>query len=130
VKRGVPRFAVDKSKSVIKSHFQSVRRAYQAKIPIAMGTDAGTPFNCHGENLIETELLVRAGFTPMESIVSATQTASGVLGFKDKIGTLEKGKQADLVLFSGDPLEDIKLLQRKDQLLVIMKGGHFYKCNL
>jgi len=130
VKRGVPRFAVDKSKSVIKSHFQSVRRAYQAKIPIAMGTDAGAPFNCHGENLIETELLVRAGFTPMESIVSATQTASGVLGFKDKIGTLEKGKQADLVLFSGDPLEDIKLLQRKDQLLVIMKGGHFYKCNL
>ena len=130
VKGGVPRFAVEKSKSVMKSHFRSVRRAYKARIPIAMGTDAGTPFNRHGENLKEMELLVKAGFTPMEAVVATTQTASEVLGLDKKIGTLEKGKLADLVVFDGNPLDDITLLQKKDKLLVVMKEGCFYKCQL
>jgi len=128
IKGGVPRYAVEKSKAVMKSHFQSVRRAYKAKIPIAMGTDAGTPFNCHGENLKEMELLVKAGMTPMEAIVATTQTASEVLGLEKKIGTLEKGKLADLIVVDGNPLKDIQLLQDKDKIRVIMKEGQFYKC--
>jgi imidazolonepropionase-like amidohydrolase len=130
VKRGVPRYAVEKSKSVMKSHFQSVRRAYKAKIPIAMGTDAGTPFNCHGENLKEMELLVKAGMTPMEAMVATTKTASEVLGLEKKIGTLEKGKLADLIVVDGNPLKDIQLLQKKDKILAIMKEGCFYKNQL
>jgi imidazolonepropionase-like amidohydrolase len=130
IKGGVPRYAVEKSKSVMKSHFQSVRRAYQSRIPIAMGTDAGTPFNCHGENLKEMELLGKAGLTPMEAVVATTKTASEVLGLEKKIGTLEKGKLADLVIWDGNPLDDINLLQKKDKLLVIMKEGHFNKCEL
>jgi imidazolonepropionase-like amidohydrolase len=130
VKGGVPRFAVEKSKAVMKSHFQSVRRAYKANIPIAMGTDAGTPFNCHGENLKEMELLVKAGLTPMEAIVATTKTASEVLGLEKKIGTLEKGKAADLIVVNGNPLKDIGLLQNKDKILAIMKEGQFYKCQL
>jgi imidazolonepropionase-like amidohydrolase len=130
VKRGVPRYAVEKSKSVMKSHFQSVRRAYKSKIPIAMGTDAGTPFNCHGENLKEMELLVKAGMTPTEAIVATTKTASEVLGLEKKIGTLEKGKLADLIVVDGNPVKDIRLLQEKDKILAIMKEGCFYKCQL
>jgi len=130
VKGGVPRFAVEKSKAVMKSHFQSVRKAYKAKIPIAMGTDAGTPFNCHGENLKEMELLVKAGLTPMEAIVATTKTASEVLGLEKKIGTLEKGKVADLIVVDGNPLKDVGLLQKKDKILAIMKEGQFYKCQL
>jgi imidazolonepropionase-like amidohydrolase len=130
VKRGVPRYAVEKSKSVMKSHFQSVRRAYKSKIPIAMGTDAGTPFNCHGENLKEMELLVKAGMTPMEAIVATTQTASEVLGLEKKIGTLEKGKLADLIVVDGNPLKDIRVLQEKDNILAIMKEGCFHKNQL
>jgi imidazolonepropionase-like amidohydrolase len=130
VKRGVPRYAVEKSKAVMKSHFQSVRRAYKLKIPIAMGTDAGTPFNCHGENLKEMELLVKAGMTPMEAIVATTKTASEVLALEKKVGTLEKGKLADLVVVDGDPLKDIRLLQNKDKILAIMKEGCFYKNQL
>jgi imidazolonepropionase-like amidohydrolase len=130
VKGGVPRFAVEKSKAVMKSHFQSVRRAHKAKIPIAMGTDAGTPFNCHGENLKEMELLVKAGLTPMETIVATTKTASEVLGLEKKIGTLEKGKLADLIVVDGNPLKDIGLLQNKDKILAVMKEGQFYKCQL
>lgn len=128
VRKGVPAYAVEKSKKVMKSHWQSVKRAHQAKVPIAMGTDAGTPFNHHGENLKEMELLVKVGFTPMEAIVAATKTASEVLGLEDKIGTLEKGKLADLVVLDGDPLKDITLFQRKEKILAIMKEGQFYKC--
>jgi imidazolonepropionase-like amidohydrolase len=130
VKRGVPRYAVEKSKSVMKSHFQSVGRAHRSKIPIAMGTDAGTPFNCHGENLKEMELLMKTGFTPMETIVATAKTASEVLGLEKKIGTLEKGKVADLIVVDGSPLQNITLLQNKDKILAIMKEGCFYKNQL
>jgi len=130
VKKGVPRYAVEKSKSAMKYHFQSVRRAHKSKIPIAMGTDAGTPFNCHGDNSKEMELLVKAGMTPMEAIVATTKTASEVLGLEKKIGVLEKGKLADLIVVDGNPLKDIRLLQNKDKILAIMKGGCFYKNQL
>ncbi len=130
VKGGVPRYAVEKSKAVMRSHLQSVRRAYKAKIPIAMGTDAGTPFNCHGENLKEMELLVKAGMTPMEAVVATTKTASEVLGLEKKIGTLKKGKLADLIVVDGNPLDDISLLQKRDKMLAIMKEGCFYKNQL
>lgn len=128
VKKGVPAFAVEKSKAVMKSHWESVRKAHRARIPIAMGTDAGTPFNRHGENLKEMELLVKVGLTPMEAIMATTKTASEVLGLGDKIGTLEKGKLADLIVVDGDPLKDITLFQKKEKILAIMKEGQFYKC--
>jgi imidazolonepropionase-like amidohydrolase len=129
-KRGVPAFAVEKARLAIKSHKQSVKKAYRAGVPIAFGTDAGTPFNEHGENLKELELLVATGFTPMEAIIAATKTASDVLGLEQMIGSLEKGKLADLIVVDGNPLEDIGLLQKKDKILVIMKDGHFFKCQV
>ncbi len=130
VQKGVPAYAVEKSKKVIKSHWESIKRAHKAGVPIAMGTDAGTPFNRHGENLKEMELLVRIGFKPMEAIVATTKTASEVLGLEKKIGTLEKGKLADLIVVDGDPLMDISLLQKKEKILAIMKEGYFYKNQL
>ncbi len=126
-KKGVPAFAVEKSKSVAKTHFRSVRKAHQAGVPIAMGTDAGTPFNLHGENLKEMELLIKTGFTPMEAIVAATQTGSEVLGLEKKMGTLEKGKLADLIIVNGDPLKDISIFQKKEKIIAILKEGHLYK---
>ena len=128
VKGGIPAYIVEKSNAVMKSHLQSIKRAYKAKIPIAMGTDAGTPFNRHGENPKEMELLVKVGLSPMEAIVAATRTASEVLGMEKRIGTIEKGKLADLIVLNGNPLEDIDLLQEKDKISAIMKEGHFFKC--
>lgn len=128
VRKGVPVYAVEKSKAVIKRHWESVRRAHRAGIPIAMGTDAGTPFNCHGKNLKEMELLVKIGLTPMEAIVATTKIASEVLGLERRIGTLEEGKSADLIVMDGDPLKDITLFQEKEKILAIMKEGQFFKC--
>ncbi len=128
-KGGIPPYVVEKTKSVIKNHFRSNVKAYKGRVPIAMGTDAGSPFNFHGENSKELELLMKIGLTPMEAIVAATKTASEVLGLEEKIGTLEKGKLADLIVVDRDPVDDIGLLQQKDKILAIMKDGHFYKCN-
>jgi imidazolonepropionase-like amidohydrolase len=73
------------------------------------------------------ELLVKAGMTPMEAMTATTKIASEVLGLERKIGTLEKGKLADLIVVDGNPLKDIQLLQKKDKILAIMKEGSFYK---
>jgi len=130
IRGGVPPFAVEKARTAKRSHLRSVKKAYEAGVPIAFGTDAGTPFNCHGENLKELELLVALGFTPMEAILAATRTASEVLGLEQRIGSLEEGKAGDLIVVDGNPLEDIGLLQDKEKMLVIMKDGHFFKCEV
>jgi len=130
VKAGIPSSVVKRAKTAMKNHLDSVTKAYDAGVPIAMGTDAGTPLNPHGENLKELELLLMVGLSPMEAIVSATKTASEVLGLQGKIGTLEKGKLADLVVVDGDPLDDITVLQKKDRIRAILKEGRFFKNSL
>jgi imidazolonepropionase-like amidohydrolase len=68
--------------------------------------------------------------TPMEAIVATTKIASEVLGLEKKIGTLEKGKLADLIVVDGNPLNNIRVLQDRDKIRVIMKEGCFYKNQL
>jgi imidazolonepropionase-like amidohydrolase len=124
---GIPEFVIQKTEKVKEVHLDSALKAFQAGVTIAMGTDAGTPFNRHGENLKELELLTKLGFTGMEAIVAATRTAAEVLGLETQIGTLEKGKLADLIIFEGDPTEDITLLQKQERIVGVMKEGRFYK---
>lgn len=126
-KKGVPTFAVEKSKAVVRAHLESVKKARQAGVSIAMGTDAGTPFNLHGDNAVELELLTRGGMTSMEAIMAGTKIAAEVLGLGKWLGTLEAGKWADLIVVEGDPLDDITLLQRKERILAVMKEGWFFK---
>ncbi len=130
VKAGIPSSVVDRARTALKNHLDSIVKAYRMKVPIAMGTDAGTPLNHHGENLRELALLLKIGMSPMEAILSATKTAAEVLGLHDQIGTLERGKLADLVVVDGDPLEDITLLQKKEKIRAVMKEGQFYRKDL
>lgn len=96
----------------------AVRRAHEGGVKIAFGTDSGV--SKHGDNAKEFELMVAAGMTPEEAIISATINAADALDMSDQIGTLEVGKSADLIGVSGDPREDVSELMDVD--FVMIKG--------
>jgi imidazolonepropionase-like amidohydrolase len=86
----------------------NLKRVRDAGIPIAMGTDAGNPGTLHGPSVYaEMEAMQAAGLTPMEVLVASTRGGSRALSREKEIGTVEKGKLADLVVFAKDPLADI-----------------------
>lgn len=97
-------------------------KAYKRGVKIAFGTDSGVSY--HGDNGREFELMVEAGMPPMEAILSATVNASTLLRINDKLGTVEKGKWADLVAVNNNPLDDITELQ---EVQFVMKNGKVYK---
>jgi imidazolonepropionase-like amidohydrolase len=87
---------------------RNLKRVRDAGIPIAMGTDAGNPGTLHGPSVYaEMEAMQAAGMTPMEVLVAATKGGSRALSREKEIGTVEKGKRADLVVFAKDPAADI-----------------------
>ena len=100
---GIPAFAVEKAARVQDDHKKSVLLAKKAGVAIAMGTDAGTPFNLHGNNASELSLMVDLGFSPTEAICSATGAAAGGWAWGDLVGTVEEGKEADLLLVRATP---------------------------
>lgn len=108
-----------------KRHEASFAQAYRTGIPIAMGTDAGTPFNYHGENAQELERMTALGMSPMESILAATSAAATLIGIADRVGTIVRGKQADLLLVEGNPLKQIELLRDRRRIVGVMKAGRF-----
>lgn len=122
---GIPEGALAKAKSMTKRHQASFKAAHQSGIAIAMGTDAGTPFNYHGENAQELERMVAFGMTPMEAIVASTATAAQLIGIQDSVGTLTKGREADLVILKGNPLRRIGILRNRDKIVGVMKAGKF-----
>jgi imidazolonepropionase-like amidohydrolase len=122
---GIPEDAIAKAKTMTARHEASFKKARHAGIPIALGTDAGTPFNYHGDNAQELERMVTLGMSPMEAILSATSAAARLLGMADDIGAIEPGKVADLVIVEGDPLKDIGLLRNGDKIMGVMLAGKF-----
>ena len=100
-------------------------RAMELGVPIAMGTDAGGLG--HGRNALELVYMVKAGMTPMQSIVASTQAAAALLGAGDDLGTLRPGRLADIILVAGDPLQDISVLADPSRIRLVMKGGTIYK---
>lgn len=127
VEAGIPAFVVDKSLRIKPFHLASVRMAREAGVRVAMGTDAGTPFNLHGENLGELQRLVEVGYSPMEALESGTRIAAQVLGLENELGTIEEGKLADLIVVKGNPLEDIGLMLNAEGIHLVMQGGKLVK---
>ena len=122
---GVPESALDKAKSMTKRHQMSFKHALRDGIQIAMGTDAGTPFNFHGENAQELERMVSFGMSPHQTILASTSAAARLIGIHDQVGTIEKGKLADLLLFDGNPLRRIELLRDRNRIIGVMQAGTF-----
>ncbi|GKS57574.1 amidohydrolase [Nitrospira sp.] len=120
---GIPESALDKAKAMTKRHQVSFREAHRRQLPIAMGTDAGTPFNVHGENAQELERMVALGMSPMEAIVSATTKAADLIGLADVIGSVEPGKEADLLVIDGDPSKKVAYVRDRARLLAVIQRG-------
>ncbi|MGH9322483.1 MAG: amidohydrolase family protein [Vicinamibacteria bacterium] len=122
---GIPASEIERSRKMSEFRNRTFRRALAAGIPIGFGTDAGVfP---HGLNARELGLRVREGEPPLQAIVSATKLSARILGWEDRIGTLEAGKYADLIAVEGDPLKDITELER---VRWVMKGGVVYRNDL
>ena len=105
-------------------HVESVQKALAAGVKVVAGTDAGGWV--HGNNAQELECLVDAGMTPMQALVAATGWAAECCGLEKQVGTVQKGKFADLVVVDGDPLKDIRVLQDKTRIKLVMKEGKVY----
>lgn len=125
---GSPPWAVEKAKRVLDSHLKSFQLAHRLGVRMAAGTDfSGAPMLPQGKNAFELELMVKAGYSPMEAIIAATSIASEVLGIDSEVGTIEPGKLADLIVVDGNPLEDIRMLQEDTRIKLVMKGGEILK---
>ena len=114
----LPPAIVDKARMILDIHRFAFRRAVEAGVRIAMGTDSGvTP---HGQNLRELELMAAGGMTPSAVLEATTRSAAQLLGVAGDLGTVEEGKLADLVVVGGDPYDFAGLGDRVEQ---VWKGG-------
>ncbi len=99
----------------------NAKRLADAGVAVAVGTDAGNPGTFHGPAIYrEMEILQSAGMSPMQVLVAATRTAAAAMGRADQVGTLEKGKAADLLVLDADPTADVRNVRR---VRMVMKGG-------
>jgi len=117
---GIPAHAVKKAVDCFHVHRESFRKALSAGVKIAAGTDAGTPFNVHGDFAKELELMHDYGMNVKDIIVAATFQAAKALNVDQTVGTLEKGKAADFVILDEDPETDIRAFR---QIHSVYKGG-------
>jgi imidazolonepropionase-like amidohydrolase len=105
-------------------HVRSAQMAIEAGVRVVAGTDEGGWE--HANNAHEISCLAAAGLTPMQAIQAATGRAAEAIGLASEIGTIIAGKQADLILVQGNPLEDVTMLERGKAVEFVMKGGTVY----
>lgn len=117
VENGVAQYMVDKTLKVKDAHVESVKKAYEKGIPIALGTDAGTPFNYHNNTAYEMELLARLNIPNMDILKMATINSARCVGVEKDYGSIEVGKQADLVYLNENPLENISNVRKINRVI-------------
>ena len=111
----------ERARALRDHHRASIQRALAAGVRVVAGTDAGG--HGHPPNARELPLLVEAGLSPMQAIQAATGWAAEAVGLEREIGTIEKGKRADLIAVSGDPLADVGVLADAQRIRLVLKDG-------
>jgi imidazolonepropionase-like amidohydrolase len=119
---GVPEYSKQKMREVAAAAPMNVKKAFDAGVKIAFGTDAAV--YPHGLNAGEFHMYVKLGMTPLAAIQTATINAADLLGPKFQVGMLEPGKFADMIAVDGDPTKDVTILEH---VKFVMKGGTVYK---
>lgn len=118
----LPDYAKKKMEMVSQMGKANIKKAFEAGVKIGMGTDAAV--YPHGLNAHELAVYVSLGMSPLQAIQTATINDADLLGWSDKIGTLQPGKWADIIAVDGDPLQDVTTLQH---VKFVMKGGDVVK---
>ena len=118
----VPAYVIEKTMRVAEAHERSIKLFYAAGGKIAMGTDAGTPFNLHGNNAQELRYMVQYGISPMDAIVFSTSNAADLMQLEDQ-GRVKDGARANLLAVSGNPLENIECVSERANHKFVMCGG-------
>jgi imidazolonepropionase-like amidohydrolase len=123
---GIPPESAAKAMVMGEAHISSFQKAYKAGVKIIMGTDAGSPYNYHGDNAYELKLMVENGMSEMDALVSCTKLAAENLRMEDRLGTVEPGKWADVIVVDGDPISDINVLVNKENIRLVLQEGTAY----
>jgi imidazolonepropionase-like amidohydrolase len=111
----------ERAQALHEAHVASIKRALDIGVKVVAGTDAGG--HGHPANAGELECLVKAGMTPMQALQAATGWAAECCGKEAELGTVEKGKLADLVVVNGDPLADVSVLRDPSRVALVIKDG-------
>ena len=119
---GIPNYIVEKCERISEAHRNSIQQFYSAGGRIAMGTDAGTPFNLHGHNALELRYMVDVGLPSIDALRAATSVASDLCDLGHR-GRIAEGSVADLLLVAGSPVDDIDQVAVQSNHLGVMKGG-------
>lgn len=125
VERGVPAYAVEKAQRLAPIRRENIKNAIRSGVRIALGTDAGTPYNQHGENYRELDLLVEHGLDPLQALQAATAHAADNVGLGQEIGRIRSGYRADLVLVEGSV--DGPFAQFKERIAYILQQGRIIR---
>jgi imidazolonepropionase-like amidohydrolase len=121
-KIATPSDLIAKAREVMPAARKNVARAFAAGVKVGFGTDSAV--YPHGLNAHEFAVMVKLGLTPLQAIQAATINDADLLGWSDKVGTIEPGKFADIIAVDGDPLADVTSLER---VKFVMKGGEVVK---
>ncbi|HXQ50766.1 MAG TPA: amidohydrolase family protein [Stellaceae bacterium] len=125
---GLPPSGVERGKRIMELQTRLVPELRRRGLRVLPGGDYGFPHNPIGRNARDLELFVRLfGYTPAEALMAATKWGGEIMGMGDELGLVKEGYLADLLLVNGDPTQDVRILQDRDNLLMIMKDGAYHK---
>lgn len=122
---GKPAHYVEKARQLVDGLIEGLKAYKKNGIKIGWATDAGVYEGSHGNGIYEFRARVNlAGFTPLETLIQATKNNAEILMIDDKVGTVKKGKRANLAVFDGNPDEDIEVLNK---VALVLKAGEIVK---